>query len=225
LARLCLPEAMRESDMKFAWMNSICLLFLGIGCFGNSSGVHIKPAPPQENIIPAIVEQVVPPQQPTIMELKPEQMEQPEKQDAPQIVVVTPDAPNINFSVPTIGNLVAPAALAVAPPLRPMIAPVAKPAAALPLLPATLDSTGTDGERPLPPYPPAAVRKEQQGTVALLLTVDDTGGIATIQLKETSGYPILDSSTVDFVKRRWRVPPRDGSRAFEIRVKYKLEGK
>ena len=192
-------------------MNSICLLFLGIGIFGKPASIQIKPMPMPEEIVPVIVEPMAPPPT-TIQELKPEEESEQEKQDMQPVVVVAPNAPDITFAVPTIGNLLVPSALAVAPPLRPMIAPVAKPVAPLQEGPSTLNNTGVGGERPQPPYPPAALEHRQQGTVVLTLTVDETGNVATIDVKTSSGYPVLDRSTLDYVKRYWRVPPGAGTR-------------
>jgi len=212
LARLCLPAAGRDSDRKFAWMNSICLLFLAIGLFGRPAAIRIQPLPPPQEIIPAVIEPVVLPQPATVQKLKPEQLEE---QEAGQIVV-TQDSPDIHFSVPTIGNLIAPAALSAAPPLLPM-----KPRSQSRTL--SLENTGSGGERPQPPYPKLALEHGQQGTVVLLLKVDETGAITTIELKSSSGFPVLDRSTLDFVKRRWIVPPDVGTRIFEVTINYRLE--
>ena len=220
LARLCLPAATRDADRKFAWLNSICLLFLLIGLFGKPASIHIKPLPPPEAILPAIFEPVVTPPT-TVPESKPEET-QPEKQETPQVVAVVPDSPDIHFSVPTIGNLLVPAALAVAPPLLPLKPPVALAQMASKAVLA-LDSTGSGGTRPKPPYPRLALEHGQQGVVALLITADATGNITLVEVKASSGYPLLDRSTLDFVKRRWTAPPGAGPRSFEVTIRYRLE--
>lgn len=47
LARFCLPAANQDSNLKLAWVNSICILFLCIGILGARRGViAIKPVPP-----------------------------------------------------------------------------------------------------------------------------------------------------------------------------------
>ena len=59
LARLCLPQANRDPNLKLAWVNSICILFLLIGIFGARRGlIAIKPAPPLEEIIPVVIEPI-----------------------------------------------------------------------------------------------------------------------------------------------------------------------
>jgi len=223
LARLCLPAATRDPDRKFAWTNSICALFLVIGLFGRQAVIHIQLPPPLEEILPTIIEPLVAPPPATVQEVKPNQMAPQEKQEAPQVVVVTPDSPGIRFSVPTLGTLLAPAALSAAPPLRPLRPPdpVAQPVARKQLV--TLQNTGLGGERPQPPYPPLALARGQQGTVVLLLSVDAVGVIQTIEVNRSSGFPLLDRGTLEFIKNRWTVPPGDGTRTFEATIRYRLE--
>src|SRR5580693_8547875 len=117
LARLCLPAAHHDPDRKLAWVNSICLLFLLIGLLGaHRSDVDIPRVPPIQQIIPIVIEPAILPPQPT-----PEKRTVEESApNAPPVAVVSPQLPNINFSVPTIGTLVASASLATAPPLEPM---------------------------------------------------------------------------------------------------------
>ena len=218
LARYCLPEANRSPDRKLAWMNSICLLFLLIGILGaKPAAVSTKAVPPIEEAVPVIVEPIAPRPQPESQQQNQEQAEQ-QKQEAPQVVVVVPDAPSINFAVPTIGNLVAPNALAQAPPLRPM-----EPPAALKTIPPTLTTTGSGGERPQPPYPKIALDRGEQGSVTLLLTADEAGNIVSVEVKKSSGFPVLDHSAAEYVKRHWTVPRGDPNRLFEATITYQLQ--
>jgi len=69
---------------------------------------HVTP-PPIEEIIPTIIEPVILP--PQSAENQKQEKTEMEKTETPQVVVVTPESPNINFSVPTIGNLVAPSSV------------------------------------------------------------------------------------------------------------------
>ena len=186
LARLCLPAASRDANQKLAWVNSVCILFLIIGIFGARRGlISIKPAPPLEEIIPVAVEpMILPPQEMT------EKKETDEnKNDTPQVAVVIPQTPNINFSVPTIGSLVVPANLASAPPLEPL-----RTAAQI----GSLNNTGSGGERPVPPYPVIAKQTGEQGTVILLLGGDAAGNVISVDVKESSGFPILDRTAHRF---------------------------
>ena len=218
LAHAALYALERDPNQKLAWVNSICLLILLIGILGARFGsFRPRPVAPIEQAVPAIVEPLPPPPQ-TPSEAKPqEQTEQPPA-DTPQVVVVTPDAPNINFSVPTIGNLVVPNAIAKPPPLNPL-----RPPAPLKNVPANLNTTGSGGDRPEPPYPRIALETGQQGAVTLSMTADEAGNIIDVQIKKSSGSPILDRGSIDYVKRHWRLPVESGGRRlFESTINYRL---
>lgn len=216
LTRLSLHATERDGRRKLAWVNSICILFLLIGIFGSRLGkASNKPLPPLEVAAPAIVE-LVPPPPPTTTQEQQQEPSENEKPDTPQVVVVTPEAPNINFVVPTIGNLVVPSAIAKAPPLHPMQVP-----APLKQEPTVLETTGSGGERPKPPYPQIAQEQGQQGAVVLLLSADEAGNIVSVAVRQSSGFPILDRSAVDFVKRHWRVPR--GIHLAEVPINYRLK--
>jgi TonB family protein len=211
LARYCLPAAGRDANLKLAWVNSICVLFLLIGIFGARRGmISIKPVPPLQEIIPVVVEPMVLPPSQTV-EKKPVDEE---KNDTPQVVVAIPQAPNINFSVPTIGTLVAPANLASAPPLEPM-----RVSAQI----NSVGSTGAGGDRPQPAYPKIALEEAEQGVVTLMLGGDAVGNVISVDVKESSGFPILDRSAVDFIKRHWHLPVGNGNQLFETKITYKLQ--
>jgi TonB family protein len=98
-----------------------------------------------------------------------------------------------------------------------------RPAAVLRAVPSTLETTGSGGERPQPPYPKIALDQGQQGAVTLAMTVDDSGTITAVSVKESSGVPMLDRGALDFVKRHWRVPPGVGIRNYEATINYKLQ--
>jgi protein TonB len=136
------------------------------------------------------------------------------KNDAPQVTVVIPQSPSVSFSVPTIGTLVAPASLAAAPPLEPM-------RIAVPI--GSLNDTGSGGERPQPPYPPIAKESGEQGMVVVLLGGDAAGNILSVDVKQSSGFPVLDRATVDFLKRHWHLPTNTDSRLFQTSITYQLQ--
>jgi len=206
LARLCLTTARREPERKLAWVNSVCILFLLIGIFGARQGViAIKPVPPIREAVPVVVQSTVLPPQPVAP--KPEQ---PQQNNQPRVLVALPNAPDVNFGIPTAGTLVVPAALAAPPQTAPMHI-------------GSLSNTGAGGERPEPPYPPIALQTGEQGTVVLLLTGDDAGNVVSVQVKTSSGFPVLDYATVDFIKRHWRLPTDPGTRLFQTSITYKLQ--
>src|ERR1700679_3243772 len=106
LARFCLPAPDRDAYRRLAWVNSLCVFFLIIGIVGARSRLPVPNIPPPiEQPIPVILEPLATP---------PPSTEQ--KQIEPHVVAVTMETPAIDFSVPTIGNLVVPMAAAPAPP-------------------------------------------------------------------------------------------------------------
>ncbi|SPE61504.1 TonB family protein [Verrucomicrobia bacterium] len=219
LPRFCLPAPKRDPERTLAWTNSICTLILLIGIFGaKSAAMRIRPLPPVQDTSAVLVEPLPPPPSAPAAPQQQDQSDE-EKSDAPQVVVVTPNAPSISFSVPTIGNLVVPNAVAVAPPSVPL-----KQVEPLHAQPLVISSTGAGGERPQPPYPTLALEQGQQGSVVLQLTVDDSGTVTHIEVKESSGFPVLDRSALDFVKRRWVIPPgQPGARTYEAKINYRLK--
>ena len=217
LARIGLHAVEADPDRKLAWVNSVCILFLLIGIVGSRpASIRIKPLPPLEEVNAAIVEPLPPLQSD---QQKQEQQNDQEQPDTPQVVVVTLNAPSIDFSVPTIGNLLVPNAIAKAPPA----ASLQQPVAPLHNLPTVLNTTGNAGARPQPPYPKIALEQAQQGSVMLRMTVDDAGLIKTIEVAQSSGFPVLDHSALEFVKRHWSVPPDKGARIYEATIHYKLQ--
>lgn len=213
LARLCLPSSRCDDDQKLAWVNSICVLFLLIGIFGARRGlIAIKPAPPLREIVPIVVEPITLPPQAKVEKT---QIPRETKLDATPVAVVIPQAPNIRFSVPTIGSLVTPENLAVAPPLEPMR--VKK----VPI--GSITATGRNGDRPEPPYPLIAKQTGEQGTVVLLLGSDAAGNVVSVNVKQSSGFPVLDRATADFIKRHWRLPAGATTQLFQTTITYQLQ--
>jgi TonB family protein len=211
LARLSLPAASQDANLKLAWVNSICILFLLIGIVGaRRELIAIKPVSPLAEIVPVFVEPMILLPQATT-ETK-EAVE--DKNDTPRVVVAIPQSPSVIFSVPTIGSLVVPAQLASAPPLD-----LLRTAASI----SSVSSTGTGGERPQPPYPRLALEEGEQGTIILLLGGDTAGNVISVDVKEASGFQILDRATVEFIKQHWHLPASTGNQLFQTRITYKLQ--
>jgi TonB family protein len=218
LARCCLPAPERDAYRRLAWVNSLCIFFLIIGIVGARSRLPVpKRPPPIEQPIPVIIEPLATPP-PSTEQKQIEPQNEDEKQIAPRVVAVTMETPAIDFSVPTIGNLLVPMAAAPVPP--PAELRQTAPARQAPTM---TQSTGEGGDRPAPPYPEAAKQLEQQGTVLLVLTVDDVGAITSISVKESSGSPLLDRSTLNWVKHHWIQPPVNGGHVFQVAISYKLK--
>ncbi len=218
LARFCLPAPERDAYRRLAWVNSICAFFLIIGVVGARTRLPPpKHPPPIEQPIPVIIEPLPPPPPSTeVKQIEPQNED--EKQIAPRMVAVTLETPAIDFSVPTIGNLLVPMSAAPAPPPAEL-----KQSAPVHHAPTMTESTGQGGDRPAPPYPEFAEQSGQQGSVELVLTVDNVGQVTSILVKESSGSPLLDRSAVTWIKRHWIQPPISGSHVFETKIIYQLK--
>jgi TonB family protein len=59
-------------------------------------------------------------------------------------------------------------------------------------------------------YPAEAIRKELQGTVSVVVLIDEAGKVADCTLLETSGVAALDAQTCAIIGRRARYKPAIG---------------
>jgi TonB family protein len=214
LARLCLPQEYQDADRRWAWVNSICCAFLLIGIVGlKPPEVHVKPMTEMTDVVPIIITP----------------LEEPAKTEAPepdQTSDVTPDAPVVatavaadpttaTFAVPIKGPIaLVPARFAAPPPRdqRPSPSNATKYSA----------SVGDWGGHLLN-YPPLAKRMGYQGKVVLLITVNPSGTVTSVQLKSSSGYKILDDAALDHVRKhlRLRNPPGE-VRHHTLEVEFRL---
>jgi protein TonB len=161
-------------------------------------------------VVPVVVVPVtLPPQK-----MAPQKKEQPQQPNQPRVFVALPNTPNVNFSVPTIGNIVLPGQMASTPPLNPLQPP--------PQI-ASVGNTGTGGDRPQPPYPQLALQNGEQGTVVLLLGTDAAGNVTSVEVRQSCGFPFLDQATVEFVKNHWHLPLNAGTRLFQTSITFKLQ--
>ena len=73
--------------------------------------------------------------------------------------------------------------------------------------PSAITSTHTQ-----PPYPEAARRMNQEGTVRLSIAIDSNGHVSDARIAASSGTSALDDAAADWVKNHWRYKPatRDG---------------
>ena len=62
-------------------------------------------------------------------------------------------------------------------------------------------------ERVRPVYPLASRRRGEEGEVRILVKLGSGGGIVSVEVVNSSGYPSLDSSALAAVKK-WRFSPR-----------------
>lgn len=219
LARICLPAPHAHDQRHLAWTNSICLLFLLIGLLG----FQWAPPPPiavrhVEEAQPVVIEKQPPP---PVADLKQEVQPLAKQDSAPRKVLVTIETKAIQFAMPTTnGTLVVPNLAYEALPPEP--APPAAPPPQKPEPPRRLENTGQGGERPELHYPKMAEDLGLQGTVELLLTADEAGVFIAVEVKVSSGSPILDHAAAEEVKRRWTVSPGARGRLFQTRIDYRL---
>jgi protein TonB len=101
------------------------------------------------------------------------------------------------------------------------------------------DATGSGGtepprfevallQNPKPGYPAAARARGQEGTVLVWVLVGEDGTPEQVQVKESSGWNLLDRAAVDAIKK-WRFAPaqRGGKPVADwvlVPVRFRLEG-
>ena len=62
---------------------------------------------------------------------------------------------------------------------------------------------------PKPLYPDQARRLEWEGDVTVSFTINLRGKAEDVVVEQSSGYPLLDQTVVDTVKKGWRFPRRE----------------
>jgi TonB family protein len=204
LAQFCLPAASLDANRKYAWANSICFLFLVIGLVGmKPPKLEIRQVEPMEE---SVVEVVEPPpqQQPTPTETVPEETPNPETTDAPNIVqTVVADSPQVQFSVPIKGGILAPMKAAQAPQINATV--VAQPKAQ----PQIREFVGSTGRYPDPLFIQNLIPNGAEAMTVVEFSVDQGGKLTSIEVKERSGYPAWDKQVIETIKRKWAFTPAD----------------
>jgi protein TonB len=77
----------------------------------------------------------------------------------------------------------------------------------LPPLDADTYASGIAGTHGIPDYPPLARRLGEQGSVRLSLTISATGDVTGATVVQSSGFPDLDQTAVDWVIGHWKYKP------------------
>lgn len=221
LARFCLELDPAESKRALAWVTSICAVYLLIGIVGlRPPALAIMKKQQVEEAVPTVIEPLVTPVQTITPDSSAEDAVSEKSQDeGPPVIAVTVDSAAVAFSVPTVGNMVVPMSMAQAPPAHPMQGAV--PVSNVQI--ERISATGVGGSRPAPPYPADSLVNREQGTVVVLIEVDETGRITTASVKESSGFWRLDKETVDYVRRHWLFGPAKGQRVYEAPIVYQLQ--
>ena len=174
----------------------------------------ITPSAPKPDALPKPLPVKHLPQQPRVARSQP-------------VLAAVPDAPATVTVPPT---LFAPPA-----PIEPIPAPAAAPSppsvrsVAVAPAPVTPPNFNADYlNNPAPAYPAASRRQGQQGKVMLRVFVNATGGVDEVEIRTSSGHPVLDRTALDAV-RRWRfVPARQGDQPVAawvlVPITFTLEG-
>lgn len=221
LISLSLPDESQRLPRSYAWAISINLLFLSVGLAGVPERLLARRVltPLEQQVVEQIeIAPTLPTPQPVTEEPNPD--DEPDDSEAPAIVAVTPDSPSLIFSVPTVGNLIVPASAAQAPPVRPLH--VAKNETGPPVF--NIHTTGSDGDRPAPTYPPQLQSRGVQGTVVVLITVDAQGRKQDVKIKESSGNRELDDHVRLWIFKRWlRFPDGEGERSYKCAITFQIE--
>ena len=221
LPRFCLNLDPSESKRTLAWVDSICLAFVLVGLLGLKPQAPVIQRKPAEALeaAPVVIEPLVTPVQTVAANQTPEEATNEKAQDeSGAAVAVTVDSPAVAFSVPTVGNVLVPMAMAQAPPLHPLQAAVPMSAPHI----EQIAPTGVGGSRPAPPYPEESLRNGDQGRVLLRLDVDESGKVTSVTIKESSGHLQLDRSAAEYVRQHWFFSPAGGPRQFEAPIVFQL---
>jgi len=135
---------------------------------------------------------------------KPRVQRQPRAEPPPVLTTETP-TPAPPFVAPPPAPVPAP----VAPPEVPVAAgPVAPPAPPQPLTPPSFNADYL--KNPPPAYPAVSRRMREEGKVILRVQVTEQGLTRDVQVRTSSGFPLLDEAALEAV-RQWRfVPARRG---------------
>jgi protein TonB len=183
--------------------------------------------PPVENVPPvplpvaAPVAPAPPPQKPRPQPKRIIKPQPPAKTKPHEAVVTEPKTPDASFDQkPAASNITAIPAEPAAPPTpAPTPAPPARTGVSIP---ATYAASNRK-----PDYPALSRRYEEQGTVVLRVLVKADGTAGAVEIKSSSGYPLLDESARKTVQT-WRFNPgtSDGkpiAEWYQLSIPFKLQ--
>jgi protein TonB len=78
------------------------------------------------------------------------------------------------------------------------------------------------GQNPQPDrYPSEALKRHEQGTVGLSISVDTEGRIIDVEVSRSSGSGSLDQAATDWIRDHWHFPPGK-VREYRTEFVYKL---
>lgn len=205
LNRESLPQTQQDPSRKLAWMNAVCATVLGVGIFFHSEAkkfeFHIDMVESLPVVIPEFVPETTPPQ----VQEKVEEESSDQPTDAPAVpVVVAPANAPVNFAVTVTGPTIQATDFKYVPP-PPRVTTRAASAPSGPVV--FRGGASTDGgSYPDVPYPRDALMRRETGEVQLYVVVTEDGAPEKVEVRISSGSPVLDRSSRQHVKNYWRWP-------------------
>jgi protein TonB len=176
--------------------------------------VELREPPPPQIVPPKPLPMEPPPVKERVkpVPLKPEHVKVAPREERPvepvraPILTAPPEAP-VTAATPVVPEQ------KPVPPPEPPRPPPAPPAPPAPVTPPRSDAAYLNNPRP--PYPLAARRRGDQGTVLVWVMVSAEGLATRVRLEKSSGHPALDESALTTI-RTWRfVPAQQGGQAIE----------
>ena len=195
LARFCLPTANREPELKLAWVNSVCLLFLLIGIARRAARHHRHQTGPAH---PGGSSRRRPAGGVAAAGRRPKTGASGTKQSAAR-----PRRPAECAGRQLRRSDRRHAGRARRARVRAAGCPGAHRFAQQHRRGRRTARTALSAHRP---------RNRRTGHGELLLGGDAAGNVISVDVKESSGFPVLDRATVDFIKHHWRLPAGDDNR-------------
>ena len=80
---------------------------------------------------------------------------------------------------------------------------------------------GKNGKQEPPEYPREAQRRRQEGSVTVLLRVDEGGWVRGAEIETPCKWPLLNQAALNTVRHSWCFPP-GGKRLFRVAIHFKL---
>jgi protein TonB len=144
---------------------------------------------------------------------------------APARAVAAADQPG--FIAPASDDRAAPAPSVPAPAAAPAPSASRGPAGPIPSGGDVTEAEPRYRSNPPPDYPLASKRRHEEGEVLLAVTIRADGSVAAVEIKRSSGHPLLDQAALYTVRRVWTFDPaRVGgapvSSTRDVRVRFTL---
>lgn len=168
-----------------------------------------------------------PPPQVAMVEAVPEPPTAPKPEALPPALPVVPEPVATKPVVPVSAPVETPPPPPTTTPGPPQIRITAEPDTRPPAASGFSSSTNANPDvlahpayrkNPEPVYPVAARRRRQEGMVLLAVTVTSQGKAGRVELRQTSGFPLLDEAALQTVREWDFEPARRGNNPVESRI-------